>query len=247
MVRNVEKKRLATAWDCFYLLRYHLEKLQNEFPPWDLWEKMGDARILEKTNFKVTLRQIGFVIEKKDEFLRMRNEYHNIVYSDRIYILKMKVVEGTQSLHMVASTSEKHVTCAVLRKLRIAKMPCSCLPCRGKGDGSCKFIELRDETEIWVREEIEGDRPKRTQLEPEKEKKLCAKLLQHVGLDRTTVANIKIYLRLRGLTISGNKIELAERALAAEDPPDVSAMMPLAIHVIQDDQMLDSQDDDCGV
>ena len=123
-------------------------------------------------------------------------------------------------------------------KLRIAKMPCSCLICRGRGGAgeSCKFADLRDEEEIWVQEE-KGETAKRSNIEPAKEKALQEKIRKYVGLDTVTVAAIKVYLRLRGEKVSGNKIELAERALAVKDPDKINlpVVMPLAIHVLMED------------
>jgi hypothetical protein len=105
-VRNRQKKRLATAWDCYEQFSAHLRKLQTK-NPWDAWEKAGDKHILNKTTFKVNLRKVGYVTEKKEEFERLVNEYRNIVYSDRTYIPKMKVIKDTQKLHLVASMGEK--------------------------------------------------------------------------------------------------------------------------------------------
>jgi hypothetical protein len=141
--RQGQKKRLATAWDCYKQFSAHLHKLQTK-NPWDAWEKDGDKRILNKTTFKVTLRKVGFVTEKKEEFERLANEYRNIIYSDRMYVPKMKAVKDTQKLHLVASVGEKLPANPLMDKLRIAKMPCSCLICRGRGSGreSCKFADL---------------------------------------------------------------------------------------------------------
>jgi hypothetical protein len=238
-VRNREKKRLATAWDCYKEFATHLRKLQSK-NPWDAWEKEGDKHILNKTTFKVTLRKVGYVTEKKQEYERLANEYRNIVYSDRTYVPKMKVVKDTQKLHLVASggVGEKLPATPLLDKLRISKMPCSCLICRGRGGAGeiCKFTDLRDEQEIWVQEET-GETARKSSIEPTKEKALLEKIRKYVGLDVVTVANIKVYLRLRGEKVSGNKIELAERALAAKDPDenDVPVVMPLAIDALMAD------------
>jgi hypothetical protein len=50
------------------------------------------------------------------------------------------------------------------------------------------------------------------------------------------VANIKVYLRLQGEKISGNKIELAE-LIAVKDPDEINlpVITPLAIHVLMAD------------
>jgi hypothetical protein len=120
-------------------------------------------------------------------------------------------------------------------KLRIAKMPCSCLICRGRDKGeSCKFTDLQDEEEIWVQEETK-ETTKRSNIEPAKEKALQEKNRKYVGLDTVTVANIKAYLRLRGEKLSGSKTELVEQALAVKDPGNDDSLvvvMPLAIHVL---------------
>ena len=50
----------------------------------DSYEKDGDPKILDKQNFTGSKRFLGFAIEDKTEYRRLRKRFHhNIVYTDR--------------------------------------------------------------------------------------------------------------------------------------------------------------------
>ena len=111
-----QKNQLATALDCYKQFLSHLRKMQTK-NLWDAWERDCDKRILNKTTFKVTQQKVGYVTEKKDEYEQLANEYRNIIFSDRMYVPKMKPVKDTQKLHLVASVAEKLQTNPLMDKL----------------------------------------------------------------------------------------------------------------------------------
>ncbi len=59
--------------------------------------------------------------EKKEEFEQLVNEYHNIIYSDRMYVPKMKAVKDMQKLHLVALVREKLPANPLMEKRRNCK------------------------------------------------------------------------------------------------------------------------------
>jgi hypothetical protein len=164
----------------------------------------------------VSRRFVGFATEDTVEFKEKSNQYKNIVFTDRKNVPKTQAIDGTQALHFVASSEEKHAD-PKKRKLCTAIMPCSCLSCRGKTEEEmCIFGELRRAKDHWTQEKIFDPSQTRQQtykLTSEEELALKAKM----GTDKIPVTAMKQYLRLRGLRVSGNKKELVDRILSHEE------------------------------
>ena len=83
----------------------------------------------------------------------------------------------------------------------------------------------------------------RSSLDPELEATVKAKLMKFIGVEKVTVANLKMYLKLRKERVGGNKQELAERAASVEDPETSDEEQPLAIYMLQGVGDIQDEDD----
>lgn len=195
-----------------------------------------------RSSFSFTKQYIVYATEDQAEFDILKNQYRNVVFTDRTRIAQMKAVQGTQKLHFVASDANRPDDESSYY-LRIARMPCSCLSCRGKQYGPCKFGPLCQEKRIVVKaQDPEEVVTARSQLDKQLEDNVLAKLQRFLGaVDKVTVANMRAYLRLRNERLSGTKRELAERVMLTNDPQEDGTAPVLAIHLLQ--EVEDIQDD----
>jgi hypothetical protein len=77
-------------------------KFQNEKGLEEIQGRVGCMEILDKTPFTVTKRYVGFATDnKKDEYEKLGNEYHHIIFTDRSNAPTMKKIGGTKTLHEV--------------------------------------------------------------------------------------------------------------------------------------------------
>jgi hypothetical protein len=109
--------------------------------------------ILAKNTFTVSRRFFGFGTEDKQEYERLRNQYAHIVYTDRTHIADMAKIRGTiTSFHEAAGERDPDTDNKSAWKLRVSRMPCSCLSCRGKITDPCRYMDVRQEQVHWVSE-----------------------------------------------------------------------------------------------
>jgi hypothetical protein len=81
---------LPTTLECFKKLRWPLVSNFKMKKDWKKYEEELDKRILDKTPFTVTARNVGFATDDKDEYRNLGNKYHHIIFTDRLNIPTMK-------------------------------------------------------------------------------------------------------------------------------------------------------------
>jgi hypothetical protein len=192
------------------ILSYVLQLLVTSIP-------QQFQRTHERTAWTIDDRIIGYATENKTEFKGIKNQLGHVIYTDRASALDTtKVVEGTMSLHKVASVP---VPPGNSTMLCIAAMPCSCAPCRQTGNTACKFVALHNERLVGVTRE--GPRsdpvPNLIQLYRDRfaaiEEELRSRVLGFVLLSVST-DTLKGALKERNLPRSGRKFEMAARLLS---------------------------------
>ena len=245
-----KKNHFATAFDCFEKSRHAL-KIPKSAKPWDVYEKDGDPRILEKRPFMVAKRFFGYGTQDKDEAIRLSNCFHHIIHTDRESIPSMAAIEGTQKLHsVVGSLKPRRVEISGRStdqwKLVVASMPCACLSCRQMTTAPCPFKHIRQERELWV--SATREQSERTPRSTEHDE-LYEQVKQILEIDKLTKAVLIEQLRLRNQYILGNKDVLAKRCLIFENnlseiPAAVPPQLPLASTFISDDAQLAYDDSD---
>jgi hypothetical protein len=203
--RKGKATRLPNAWACFEKLRHDLGKLFVTRLPWDDLEHSRDPKILEKSTFTVTKRFFGYATEDKCEWERLAKEYLHVVHTDRINIPDMPAIKGTIAFHEAAGERDPTTTDSKW-KLRVARMPCSCLSCHGQILDPCKYMHVRQEELHWV---CEQRTISMAPTEFDQYKEQFTKIFEGNGSITKTMPQDR--LRLLGKPVSGNKSMLAER------------------------------------
>ena len=191
---------------------------------WATWEKEGNPAILKKHTFVVDKRFFGYATEDKAEADKLANQFHHIVYTDRISNPDMAAVDGTQKLHSVVGSLEmSKVGDSIHHKLAVANMPCVCLSCRKVVDLMCELKHIRQERILWACEQKE--RPPQPPRNTEHDSVL-EQVSVILAIDKVSVAVLKHHLRLRNEATSGVKNVLAKRLLDYETRARARAEMP---------------------
>ena len=238
---------MSTAFEVFKNFKDHLEtdaasKAANSWKALEADTHLKHSKILEKGPFKVDNRYVLYVTDDKSEFDMRKLSYpDHIVYSDRENVPVMNKVDGTLSLHMVQSMDNQGTD----RQLSIANFPCRCLSCRGKATpgSECKFIELRNERAEIVRQ---GAERSPMLLDTDEQEQELLNRLQQFGLQKTRVADLKLYLQAGGKSTTGRRKELAQRALEMDVPPITEENRPLAALLVDEEVEEQVDEEDTG-
>jgi uncharacterized membrane-anchored protein YhcB (DUF1043 family) len=210
--------------------------------PWDDLECSRDPKILKKSTFTVTNKCFfGYATEDKCKWERLAKEYLHVVHTNQINIPAMPAIKGTIAFHEVAGERDPTTTNSKW-KLRVARMPCSCLSCHGQILEPCKYMHVQQEEVHWV---CEQRTISMVPTEFDQYKEQLTKIFK--GNESITKTMLRDWLRLLGKPVSCNKSMLAERLLAVTHAN--AEMMtpndpPLAADYTTDEQELDSVVDD---
>jgi hypothetical protein len=137
-----KRERVANAKGCFLVLRRELRGNIKGRKDWSAIEQAKGVMIMQKGIFTVTQRRFGYVTEKRDEYEKMRNDYHHIVFSDRENVPQGTRVKNTQKLHEVEGFLQPNDQDPDKWKLKTSRMSCSCLACRGVVEDPCPYKHI---------------------------------------------------------------------------------------------------------
>jgi hypothetical protein len=153
--KKSESTRVATAYDCFLKLK---GPLANDFiVNWSELENQKSHLLRGKGNFGVDARFVGYVTDDPQEYEQLKAKHPDepILFTDRTSLPKLNSVEGTASFHSVAGVSGNCGNEKEGWKIRTAKMPCSCLACRGKSLVPCPYTDIRQEGTSIIKQPTE--------------------------------------------------------------------------------------------
>ena len=151
------------------------------------------------------------------------------MYTDRTYIADMAKIRGTITFHEAAGERDPDSDNKSAWKLRVSRMPCSCLSCRGKIADPCKYMDVRQEQVHWVSERAATRMISRASTEFDSNfKERLSDIFE--GSNTVTKTMLQDRLRLLGKSVSGNKSVLAERLIAtlASSSGETPNDLPLA-------------------
>ena len=95
------------------------------------YEHDQDIRLLNNTPFTTSRTHIGFGTEEQDEYNTLKLIHRNIVFTDRINIEDMNVVQNTLKISQVSGEVLPQTTNPHEKwKLTTSLIPCSCPSCQ---------------------------------------------------------------------------------------------------------------------
>ena len=195
-------ERCANAWDCYIKLGRDLSRDGQAERTRKLleYEHNQDVRVLNNTPFTTSRTHIGFGTEEQDEYNTLKLIHRNIVFTDRINIEDMNVVQNTLKISQVSGEVLPETTNPHEKwKLTTSLIPCSCPSCQiHPSCGACIY-----QLERGINAVIVGGKGERNNS-----------IDDEFGISTMNVKQLKVELKERGLRTAGCKAELAARLVA---------------------------------
>jgi hypothetical protein len=96
------------------------------------WSAVGIQKFLRSPPSQSQNGSLEYGTEDESTWVRRSKEYLHVVHTDRTKIPDMPKIKGTITFHEAAGECNPSADNQGKWKLRVSRMPCACLSCRGK-------------------------------------------------------------------------------------------------------------------